>query len=75
MPKGHPRTDCKLCHRPLSECGSLSARGKCARCSQTRIAENHFGMTTRTGPYWKLWRKRMAASVGGVLVDEQREEA
>lgn len=32
-------------------------------------------MTTRTGPYWKLWRKRMAASVGGVLVDEQREEA
>ncbi len=70
MPTGYPLTTCKICDRPIAECGSLSYRGKCQRCGHRRIAENHYGLTTRSGPYWRLWRKRMAASVGGVLLDD-----
>ncbi len=31
-------------------------------------------MRARSGPHFRYWRERMAASVGGVLLDERRQD-
>lgn len=74
MPTGYPRTECVVCGRPPVEVGTLSTRGKCRACANRRIAENYISMKTRTGPYFKLWRSRMAASVGATLDTGQQNE-
>jgi hypothetical protein len=73
MPKGYPVTECKGCGRPSRECGTLSATYLCRECGNRRAIDNHIGLTTKSGPYWRLWRERLAASVGGVLVDNRRD--
>ncbi len=69
--RGHHAKICHGCERHVSECGKLSARYKCKDCGDgNHIAEVH-QMRAHNGPYWQHWRKRMAACVGGVLVDER----
>lgn len=59
----------------MSEVGSLSARGKCESCAIERITDNHIGLRTHSGPYFRRWRERIAASVGAALVDTSRDES
>ena len=70
MPKGFPITACKSCGRSPEVCGQLSATYLCRECGTARANANLVSLKTRSGPYWKLWRKQMAASVGGVLLDD-----
>lgn len=39
------------------------------------MTDNIAQMRAHHGPNWSLWRRRMAACVGGLLLDDQREEA
>jgi hypothetical protein len=52
----------------------FSARGKCPVCGNGRMIENVRAMEARSGPIWLAWRRAMAASVGGQLVDDRREQ-
>jgi hypothetical protein len=74
VPKGYPRSTCKLCDKPVSEVGELSARGKCSTCCAERIADNYIGLRTHSGPFFRHWRERMALAVGAELVDTSRGE-
>ena len=40
MPDVRPRR-CKVCHRPSSEVGEISWRGKCNACGQERMHANN----------------------------------
>lgn len=73
MPKGFPIHNCRNCGRHETECGILSATKLCRPCGDAISTDNYVGLTTRSGPYWRLWRKRMAASVGAVLLDDDGE--
>ena len=53
----------------------MSARGKCVECSTALRSANIIGLATHTGPFFEHWRRQMAASVGGVLVDDERRSA
>lgn len=44
----------------------------CKECGIVNFYANMEGMLTMQGPYATHWRRRMAASVGAVLVDEPR---
>lgn len=72
MPRKFPRQFCKVCERPVAECGPVSTRGKCQDCARERIAANHTSLRLRSGDYFYYWRQRTAASVGGVLLDDVR---
>jgi hypothetical protein len=51
--------------------GSLSARGKCQSCGADHSIENATQLHEHRGPYFEHWRVRVAASVGGVLLDDE----
>jgi hypothetical protein len=44
--------------------------GLCRECGDRNLTENIYGLSHRTGDPWRRWRRAMAASVGGVLVDD-----
>jgi hypothetical protein len=48
----------------------LSLTGLCPDCSESIQADALKQISEHRGPYFKLWRQRMAASVGGVLLDD-----
>jgi hypothetical protein len=50
----------------------LSWTRLCPEHSIERFNENMEGMLTMRGPYARHWRKRMAASVGAVLLDDRQ---
>jgi hypothetical protein len=64
------RAWCRICDRHVSECGPLSARGKCQRCSVARLANNITAMHEHKGEAFDNWRRQVAASVGAVLLDD-----
>lgn len=39
------------------------------------MLENVHELRAHGGPSWLRWRRAMAASVGGILVDDVRDEA
>ena len=61
---------CRFCERHISECGPLSARGKCSDCGVGKQAATIIDMHTHSGYFFQRWRRGMAASVGGVLLDD-----
>lgn len=67
---GRNGTICRNCGRHITECGELSARGKCELCRLGRMVVNIQELRDHSGPFFHHWRKQMAASVGGVLVDD-----
>lgn len=75
MPKGFPLNKCKLCHGPVSDRDELTARGNHIDCAKAAMRANNVQLSEHRGPYFDHWRRRMAASVGGVLLDEHRESA
>jgi hypothetical protein len=61
---------CRSCGKHASEVGELSHTRLCVRCARARIEHNYDGLTEHTGPFFRHWRTRIAASVGGVLIDD-----
>lgn len=55
--------------------GEMSARGLCRTCSLSNEAENIVQLAHHSGPYFHHWRRQLAASVGGVLLDDERRSA
>jgi hypothetical protein len=74
MPKAAYKT-CRECGKHTNEVGPLSHTRLCRSCAIARSAENYTGLTTRSGDAFAHWRERMAASVGGVLLDDPKERA
>lgn len=72
-----PRLDyktCKDCGRHSEECGPLSHQRFCTECWERRLRENVFALHEHRGPAFHRWRGAIAASVGGVLLDDARGE-
>lgn len=72
MPDGRRRT-CRACGKHEREVGSISWRGKCSSCSYMLQVSNAVALHTKHGPEFVRWRRAMAASVGGVLLDDLNE--
>jgi len=68
----HRRRKCVVCGEPDKKVGALSWTGKCGTCARARLEANADQMHARSGPNFEHWRRRMAASVGGVLLDDAR---
>ena len=73
MPSDRRRT-CRVCGRHDSVAGAISWRGKCAECATAIYHAANDDMHYHRGPYFHLWRQRMAECVGGVLLDERPPE-
>jgi hypothetical protein len=69
MPKPDYRY-CRTCGRDAHEVGALSHTRQCVECGQVKLEQNALGMHVKSGEAWLRWRRAMAASVGGVLLDE-----
>jgi len=54
----------------------MSWSGQCPTCGARALNENIIGLRNRSGPAWRRWRRAMAASVGGVLIEDipEREQ-
>lgn len=68
-PHFHPAS-CKVCGATADEVGAISQTGLCPDHSKERFLDNLDAMKTMSGPYAHNWRRAMAASVGGVLLDD-----
>lgn len=64
------RTTCRVCNRHVSVCGPLSWQGYCIDDSLALLNDNVGQMMARKGPNFDRWRRNMAASVGGVILDD-----
>jgi hypothetical protein len=53
----------------------MSARYKCRFCGVEHCVENALSLNAHKGPYFEHWRRRVAASVGALLVDEADSDA
>jgi hypothetical protein len=53
----------------------MSARGRCRDCWQANETLNIVQLAHHQGPYFDHWRRQMAASVGGILLDDARTES
>ena len=71
MPRPDYKT-CKECGGHTSAVGPLSHTRLCRSCSIAREEQNFDGLKTHTGAAFLHWRRRIAASVGAGLLDEQR---
>jgi hypothetical protein len=68
-----PRPDykrCRVCGRHTDEVGPLSHTRLCAADGIERFNRNVLGLSEHRGPEFIRWRRAMAASVGGVLLDD-----
>jgi hypothetical protein len=61
---------CRLCHRSGEEVGDLSWQRLCIDCGGERRTANILQLNAHDGPWFDHWRRSMAASVGGVLLDD-----
>jgi hypothetical protein len=52
----------------------MSWSGQCQGCAMRALTENITGISRHSGPAFQRWRRAMAASVGGVLLDERADE-
>jgi len=70
MPGGRPKiVNCRNCGE-LQDPDDLSWTKLCTRCGQELRDENARGIAAHSGPAFDRWRRAMAASVGGVLLDD-----
>lgn len=70
----HP-SSCRGCDAKASDDVHISATGLCPECGDARLRENVTGLKTMSGEVARRWRHGMAACVGGVLLDDARDEA
>jgi predicted amidophosphoribosyltransferase len=67
------RVRCQVCKRHRNEVGPISWRGYCERCGLELAREAAANLHQHNGPKFEHWRRRLAASVGAVLVDDASE--
>jgi len=72
---GHNRLVCKVCNTMREPGERLSARGKCRRCAKAAQLEQVEQLQAHAGPRFQHWRRRTAAAVGAVLLDDLRDES
>jgi predicted amidophosphoribosyltransferase len=73
MPGGRPRIkECRNCLAPVDP-RDLSRTKLCPVCGFELVEENVRGLAAHSGPAFERWRRAMAASVGGVLLDDVLE--
>jgi hypothetical protein len=53
--------------------GPISWTGKCEACAIAIASDNVLSMIEHSGPRFNAWRRGMAASVGGVLLDDVQD--
>ena len=53
--------------------GPISWTGKCAACAIAIASDNVLSMIEHSGPRFHAWRRGMAASVGGTLLDDAHD--
>lgn len=70
MPKGYPLSACKGCQKPVANRAELSRTGLCLECGREKQRQALTQISEHRGPWFTYWRQRMAASVGGVLLDD-----
>jgi len=70
MQRPTQRKDCRKCGRLASEVGAMSHTGQCQECAREAYTTNYLDLVHHRGPGFHRWRRALAASVGGVLVDE-----
>lgn len=71
MATGRPRrVTCRVCQMTFDDPSVLSKRGKCPACAEWLINENLRQLEAHDGPFFRHWRGKLAASVGGRLLDE-----
>ena len=61
---------CKECGVERKDGADISWEGYCAVCGPKIRDQANDDMHFHRGPYFLRWRRAMAASVGGVLVDD-----
>lgn len=62
---------CRVCRRHRDELGEeLSLTGLCGDCGKARLLANIDAIHGHDGPGFLVWRRSIAASVGGLLVDD-----
>lgn len=65
----HPNS-CKVCGRSVEEVGHISQAGLCPEHGEERELANLRELRARSGPFFRHWRRQLAASVGGVLRED-----
>lgn len=51
----------------------MSWTGLCVDCAKSHVCDNLDGIMGKTGPALLRWRRKVAASVGAVLIDDLPE--
>jgi hypothetical protein len=74
MPDGR-RTTCQDCGKHSDTVGPISWRGYCGKCGPARAHAAADDLHYHRGPKFERWRAQLAASVGGVLLDELETKA
>ncbi len=64
-----------MCGREGTPEDRISQTGKCGDCARALLVSNIDQMRERSGPNFVRWRRAMAASVGGVLLDDVKADA
>jgi len=64
------RAKCQNCGKHRDDVGPLSWRGYCGPCGVALNRAASSDLHYHEGPKFQRWRAGMAASVGGVLLDE-----
>ena len=64
------RVRCRICRRHESEVGPISWRGKCGDCGKAVYDNAVDQIHYHAGPEFLHWRRKVAESVGAVLVDD-----
>jgi ribosomal protein L37E len=70
-----PRLDyknCRACGRHADDAGPLSHTRLCAQCGDVRNRRAALEQHHHSGEFFQVWRRALAASVGGVLLDDAR---
>ena len=73
MSRGRPRIKCCRHCGELYDHLDLSATKLCPSCGMAILEENVRGLAAHSGPAFERWRRAMAASVGGILLDDVTE--
>ena len=66
---------CRNCGRHRDEAGTLTHTRLCMDCATRLRDENALALAAKSGPEFRRWRRAMAASVGGVLLDDMAGNA
>jgi hypothetical protein len=70
MPTKRTYARCKRCGAHRDDGASLSKRGYCSDCWPAVFNAHNDSLHYHRGEAFKSWRRALAASVGGVLVDD-----